>query len=713
MPQYLTTDFIRTPVPGAYNQVLVQSNPVGASNSGVIAIIGEADGGDDLSLEDAKLNYFGANQVDKVAQKYVSGPIVDAMRMLASPSADADIVGAPTRIYIFKTNASVKASSALNTAYGSLSAKVAGLNGNQIKYEVTSTQDEAQAFHQGAVVTNFAALAAVKFNLRVNGSVAAVIDVFTGLPATFDTIAEVIALIDAALPAGISCVAGTPAGSLKFILDVDANAHTEGFGKSFEIIENTAGGLAILGLTEGLYTSSVEPKVQIDIKKADINLNESFGVNASIALTIGYVGTTATLSIIGNLLTTTVVGGVGANLSINLDEFSTLADLAEFISAQPGYFATAQVGATQQNPSVLDKVSAIGICASNELEPGRIKKCVYNMSLALSSSIVVDFAATAIVGLPDETLMAQYLTGGLKGATDSASIMAALDLLKGIQVNFVAPLFSRDSADDIAEGLTDSLSSYAITAINAAVKNHCLAMSTAKNKKNRTAYLSFWGLYSEAKAEASSLANYRIALAFQKVSQVNGAGNIQIFLPWMAAINAAGMQAAGFYKDITNKAPNIIAYVDPTGYDSENIDDQEDAILAGLMPITKDLASNKWLISQTTYTKDENFVYNSSHLVSISDIVALDLTNSLQIAFVGKSLADVDAATVASYVISKADAYRRQRLIAGSADAPQGYKNLKVVIRGAVVEVAIEIKPSGSILFLPLTITLSQVSTEV
>ena len=706
MAQKLTTSFINTVVPGAYNQVLVKSDPVGVGASGVIAIIGEADGGLDHTLDNVKLNYFGPSQVDKVAEKYISGPIVDAMRMISAPSADADITGAPTRVYILKTNASVAASSALVNV-GTLNAKVAGLNGNKIKYEVTATQDEVAPAISGLTISNFAALADVEFAVRVNGGAATTLNVFATAPAD---IAEVISKIDLALPAGVSCVAGTAADSIKLVVDVDALAHEKGYGKSLELIEITAGGLTALGLSEVLATSSVEPKVQIDLKKD--NIIESFSTEAVIALQVGYEGTTATLTINNGVLTTAVTGGAGSALNINLSEIATVSDLAELISSQDGYYAQAQVGSTQLNPLFLDDVAAIGICTSNNFRPGRIKKSIYALTNALSGSQLVDFEASASAGLPAETASAIFLSGGAKGGTTAATIVDAIDKLKGIAVNFVIPLFSRDASEDIADNLTDSSSTYTIAAINASVKNHILAMSTAKNKKNRTAYLSFWGEYSDIKAEASSLANARLALAFQKVSQVNGQGEIQLYMPWMAAVNAGAMQAAGFYKDITNKAPNVIAYVDPTGYDSENIDDQEDAILAGLMPLTKDLASNKWLISQTTYTKDENFVYNSSHLMYVGDLLALDLTASLQNAFVGQSLADVTAATVLSFIVAKCDSYRRQRLLASSSDALGGYKNLKVVIRGAVVEVAVEMKPAGSILFLPITISFSQVSSE-
>jgi hypothetical protein len=712
MAQTLTTSFIQTSVPGAYNEVIVKSEPVGVASSGIIAIIGEADGGDSFSSEEIKQNYFAPSQLDSVSRKYVSGNIVDAFRMLSSSSSDADITGAPTRIYILKTNNSTKASSAIASSYGSISAKVAGADGNKNKYEITQIDEEIAPQVSGDSISNFAALAGVEFGVRLNGGALQSLDLFTGLPDDYDDISEVIALIDSALPAGMSCVAGEASDSVKIMVNPDSSAHAKGWGKSLELVEITAGGLAALGLEEGLYTSAIEPKIQWDIKRSDINLNESFNVSSEIAMDIGYEGTTATVTVTSSHLITSVTGGAGANLNIQLSQFNTIKDLADFISSQTGYSAQAQVGSTQLNPSALDKVSAIGICSSIGEKAGRIKKCVHNAKRAISGSQAVDLQVSASQGLPDETSSPVFLVGGAKGSTSASDVVAAIDKLEGIDVNFIVPLFSRDASEDIAEGLTESSSAYTISAINAAVKNHVLKMSTSKLKKNRTAYLSIWSDYQSVKAEVSSLSHYRVSLCFQKASQVNSVGEIQKYLPWMSAICASGMQAAGFYRSILNKFANVISFEDPAGYDSGNPADQEDALLAGLLPLSQDIVGNKWLSDQTSYALDTNFVYNSSQLVYLSDLVSLDLTASLQRAFVGKSLADVDSSTVVGFIVSKMDQYKKQKLIAASDDAPTGFKNLKVAIRGPVCEVAIEIKPSGSIYFIPISISLSQVTSE-
>lgn len=713
MPQRLTTSFVNTNRPGSYFDVEVKSNPVGVASSGNIVIIGEATGGLKYTEEDLKENSFTPDQLDRVTQKYISGPIVDAFRALSSPSNDADITGSANRIYIVKTNQSAKAQATLANSYGTLEDRNFGVDGNKYSYQVTEVEAEQGPSLQGDTIADYSALSGAEFAIRAEGGAEVAINVFTGVATDYDDATKVAALIDAALPAGYSCVVGDAADTIKIEADEDINAFSKGFGKSFELVEVNAGDLAALGLEIGLVVSSQEPEVQVDIARADTNLNEAFTAEALIALEIGYLGTSATLTITDEDLTTTVTGGTGSNLSLKLADYTTLATLAAFINSQEGYTAIASVGSTQNAPSVLDQVSAIGIATTNaNLRSGRVKKSVSNFSLVLNQSSALSFEATAVAGLPAEMATNAFLSGGTKGATLAADIASASIAIEGIDVNFVVPLFSRNASEDISEGLTDASSTYTISAINALIKNHVLKMSSAKIKKHRSAFLSIWAPYSDVKSESSSLAGARFALSFQRSTQVNSVGETVSYLPWYTACVAAGMQAAGFYRAIVNKQANIISFQDPQGFDSGSPGDIEDALDAGLLFLEKDVVGNKWVSDQTTYGLDTNFVFNSIQAVYGVDLVSLDLAASLQTAFVGKSLADVDASTGLSFLASKMNLYKQQKLIAGSDDAPLGYKNAKISINGPVMEVSVEIKPATAIYFIPISIQVSQVTSN-
>lgn len=709
MAQRLSTDFINTNIPGAYVKTTAISNPVGLASSGIVVIMGEADGGPSYSQVVLKNNTFTPDQLDKVTQMYISGPIVDAFRALSAPSNDSDIVGSANLVYIIKTNTSVKASAAVNTNYGTFSDKNYGLPGNSYKFQVTSTASEVAPTLSGSTIPAFgAALNGASFSVRQNGGASSTVTL-SATSADHANIGALITELNALLPTGLTASAGTASNSLKLTTAVDSAAFHSGSGKSFELIDSGSD-LTAFGLSAGIQVSSQEPAVEVQISNATSGTNETIDASADVSLLVGYAGTTATLSISGHTLSTTVTGGSGANLSVDMSQFNTVKDLASFIGSQPGYTASASAAAQQSPTSSLDKVSAIGIASTAASQtPGRIKSAAFNFAQAMSTSHSVNFAPTAVAGLPAPSANSAFLSGGAKGGTASIDIVNAVAQLAGIQCNIIVPLFSQDATADIALGLTDSTSAYTIDSIHALLKNHCIAYSTPKLKRNRIAILSYWGTYASAKSKAQGLGNYRVSFTFQKCSQVNSSGNSQSFMPWYGAVVAAGMQAGGFYKSITNKLANVISFQDPSGFDSGSPGDVEDALDAGMLMLNKVTSGNRWVSDQTTYGYDTNFVYNSIQAVYLSDILALDLGQSFQDAFVGKSLADVDAATALSFLAQKMDGYKKLKMIASSDDAPLGYKNAKVSISAPEMDVAVEIKLATAIYFIPISLSLSQV----
>lgn len=713
MSQRLTTSFINTVIPGAYPNVSVKSIPVGIASTGVVTIIGEAAGGAHFSAENLKENFFTPDQADRVAAKYISGPIVDAMRALAAPSADANIVGSATRVYILKTNSGAKASAIVDTDYGTLSSKNWGVAGNQIKYKIVASQleDTPEAESSAAIPAFGAALNGASFTLRINGGAAAVITL-SALSGDHSDIATLVTELNGLLPAGITASEGVAADTLNLKIDADSANYRKGWGKTFELVDSSPGDLALLNLSAGLYRSAAESAIEMSVVRQDINLNETLEAKGEVALEVGYQGTTASLTISGNTMTTTVTGGSGASQSIDISAFSTVSDLAAFISSKPGYSASATTVAQQMKPSDLDKVTAVTICASGAgLKAGRIKKSLANLKAAVATSSAVDFAATEVEGLPTPISAFTYLAGGQRGATTAVDVVDALNKMETITTNFVVPLFSRDASEDISENLTDSSSTYTIDAVHAATKTHVLKMSVPALKRYRLAVLSYSGDYADAKSKAQTLANYRCNMTFQKVSQVDSLGNIVEFQPWLGACVAAGMQAAGFYKGITNKFANVISFRDPAGFDSGSPGDVEDALLSGLLILQSETAGNKWVSDQTTYGFDTNFVYNSLQAAYLADIVAADLADSMQRAFVGQSLADVDAATALAFLATKMEEYRRIKAISSDDEAPLGYRNAKINISGPIMSVSVEIKLSTTIYFIPIELTISQVQS--
>ena len=169
-------------IPGGYVRQNIVKQVPGLSPSGYIGIIGEATGGSATSASGESLaaNLYSPSQLGEVIAKFQSGPIVDAFRQLAAPSNDPNIIGAPTGVYIYKTNQSASASASFYAAqgfYGTLEAQQPGNGGNQlnviIEPSVVAVEPVVGPFTfapGGAAVTATGALTAASLATSGGGS---------------------------------------------------------------------------------------------------------------------------------------------------------------------------------------------------------------------------------------------------------------------------------------------------------------------------------------------------------------------------------------------------------------------------------------------------------------------------------------------------------------------------------------------------------------
>jgi len=708
MNQQLVTPNVSTNIPGTYVNYTVLSQPIGVTSSGILLIMGEAAGGPSYEQVALKNSVYTPDQLQKVIQTYTSGQIVDAFQAITAPSNDANISGTATQIYVVKTNTGTKANATLPSSYGTLTDINWGVLGNQDQYQTLAVQAEVAPTVTGGTIPSFSATPNATFTVRLNGGAAMVATVGSG---PYTTGAQVAASITG-LPSGIT--ASGNATSITLTVTADASAWGKGWGKSFELIDSTPGDLAALGLAPGLTVSSEEPEIELQDSNASRGVSETLTANAAVALAVGYAGTTATLTIalVSGVytLTTTVTGGSGGNLSINLSQYSTIGALATFIASQIGYSATVIPAANSLPTSALDAVSAIGICATGAGdEPGRIKMGLYQFEQAMATSKQLVFTPIATAGLPAPMTAPAYLTGGTIGATLAADIVNVVDTLGGVNVDIIVPLFSQNASADIIAGLTDPASTYTIAAINALLKSHCIEESNPSLNRNRICILSMNSTFAIAAAAAQGLASARCSLTFQNVTQVNSLGVITQFQPWYASVVAAGMQLGGFYKAIVNKYANLISIIDPSDYDSGSPGDTSEALSAGLLPLYTDIGGPKWVSDQTTYGIDSNFVWNSIQAVYDANLIAKDLKVSFTNAFVGQSLADVSAASASAFLTQKMAGYMQLKLIAPSNGAPLGFNNAKITIVAPTMTVAVNIYLATAIYFIPISFSISAV----
>jgi hypothetical protein len=515
------------------------------------------------------------------------------------------------------------------------------------------------------------------------------------------------------------------------VITLTGSTMIDGQGKSLEINQLTSGtdllercayALSTTPVTwvskagsPKLLTSAAEYSVTLKVNRQVDGVHEEMTVGGQIALKIGYSGTSCAVVVGADSIALTPTGGSGTSHTLQFADYPTLADLATYINAQAGF--TCAVGTTtlgQLAPTALDEGTfACGTTFGNQTLRLKVDAVKFWKAVSENSAVVQlgenDKPATA--GLP-AVKASTYLAGGTRGATTDAIFNAAIDALETVQGNFLVPLFSRDAVDDIADGLTDSASSYTIDNINAYAKTHVLRMSTLKRRKNRQAFVSYRGTFSKAKDVASNLASALVSCAFQDFKGVSSTGGITQFQPWATAVNAAAMQAAGFYRSITNKGINTSGVLQAAGdFKDSNDSHVEDALLAGLLVAKKSSEGGyRWVSDQTTYSRDNNFVYNSIQANYVAAIIALTTAQRMERAFVGQSVADVSAALALSALEGIMANFLSLKLIAPSDDAPKGFRNAIIRISGTAMVVSVEVKLAGAIYFIPINFLVSQVS---
>jgi len=834
--KFVTTNGV-VKIPGAYPSYKVQSQPGGLATSGVLMLVGEADGGQHWSAEaDLEDNAFGPDSLAEVVAKYQSGPLVDAFRGAISASNDNDIVGSFTRAILVKTNSGGKASKALTDldgvgTYATMYDKNWGTKGNLIQMAVASAQSETVP--STGSFTYIPAVGTVNASLRVNGGDSSPVnltanrqpndfvtdvDAISGVSASGGvnrnilTVSGTIAIavvsgntvtftrsvpwavtptagdtliLPATAPSGLRNPAGgatdanigayvittatstvitatklsdagrggatpgapvtAPAATVAPVaiaavtdisawspvtVNLTAGAVLQGAGKSLEIAE-LATGTDLLSRTAfvlgtvtpatwvskasapALLTSAAESQQTLSAARVDDNISETWTAGGVIPLRVGYTGSNVTLTISDTQLTTS---GGSLPLTLKLADYNTIQALANYINAQAGYSASVGTSALGlASPTTLDRVSGIGISSEwGTVQPGRIKNDAWELFEAISDgSQLVQFnnpEARPAAGLP-ATTATTYLTGGTKGGTSNDAVASALVRLEAVDGNFLVTLFSRNATSDIADGLTDAASTYTASAVNAAAKSHVLAMSQFKRRRNRQALVSLEAAFAAQQEAAANLASFRVNMTFQNIKDLDSNGDIVTFAPWMGAVKAASMQAAGFYRSITNKLVDISGVTHSAGDFSPKSDSAlENALDAGLMPIRPARTGGfSWVSDQTTYGEDDNFVFNSLQAVYAADTIALTTGQRMEKAFVGQSVADISAQVALTYLDQIMADFLRLKLIAPSDDAKKGYKNAKIRISGNAMLVSVEIKLATAIDFVIIDFLVSPV----
>lgn len=478
----------------------------------------------------------------------------------------------------------------------------------------------------------------------------------------------------------------------------------------------------------GVIASAAEEKRVFTIDNTrDSIIETSDEIGGKVAFRIGYANASATAAACSinqttKRLTTAITGVSSVDLNINLLQYPTLQALASYISAQTGYKAEVDAQYANLNPTALDEVSALGIlslASSPVAVAGRVKKDRQDVKDFFAESAIMEAAVTATRGLPD-AFAKTFLAGGIVGATSALSVLAALDEFEKVRINTIVPLFSRDASFDIIEGKTDAASTYLIDSIHAAVKSHCALMSNTRNRSERHCVLAYRGAYADVKDKAAALSSFRAQLVFQDVKAASTDGNSVWMQPHMLASLVAGMRSGAVVGlPLTFKFFNISGLRHTTSaldevpedvvIDFEPRTQYDDAIDSGLTFLENPASGGfRMVVDNTTYTKDDNWVYNRMATLHASDVVAYDFRTRLENAIVGRRNTDFTVVSIRSLCEELLTGYKGQGLLGSTATAPNGFSNLSVQLNGNSVIIDVTVVLVEGIDFVLSTITLKR-----
>lgn len=490
--------------------------------------------------------------------------------------------------------------------------------------------------------------------------------------------------------------------------DIDGLGKTlETYGDWNSFLKNIDGSNS--AASPAFYTSASEYINKMTILKETVSNEILAGGN--IAIKVGCTDQVASVTVTP---TSVVLSDGTGTQEIDLNNIVTLSDLVAVINSRSAW--TASVASNKYSflsAKTLDS-GVFGASTFSNNQPARIKRDAADWSSQLAGSTFVSTEVTALAGLPEVSSTFAFLSGGARGATTGASVVAALDAVKDISTNFIVPLFSVDATDDAATGETDSLSTYTIDAINAAVKANVISSSAVKARANRQGFLSKQASFPDQQEAAGDISSFRCSMSFLNIKALSSSGSISSYQPWMCAVIAAGMQAAAGYRGIVKKFANVTGLFHAAGdYNPRSYSQKETALKAGLLPVEPvNTGGFRFVSDQTTYSLDANFVFNSVQAVYIADLMTLSLIDSFDRVIVGQSVAEVSASAALSFLEGQMFNFYRLKWITTSNDAPLGYKNASVKIQGGTMYVTVEAKLAGLIYFVPITLSISEVTQE-
>ena len=437
------------------------------------------------------------------------------------------------------------------------------------------------------------------------------------------------------------------------------------------------------------------------------------GADASCVATISGASKNA------KVLTLTTSSTPADDLVINLKDYS-IKELVDLIDNHASYTASlvnTQTG-TIINSTDLDPISSVDVktAATNLYRlQEEILEIINDESQLIEAELIPN-----VTGIP-ANLAFTFLSGGVKGASAPSDFSAGLDKSLAEEYNIALLAISRDASDDISDNLTDSGSTYDIESAIAALDTHLRLRGNIKNRKEAQGMVGYRkdtkaSVYTQAQTTNSEL----IQMAMQDVLKLDTDATLKWKQPHVFAAMMAGIRlGTQVGEPLTHKFLNcegIGHAVDPeTGLEDGDFNpntDYDEAIDAGVTFAEQANGGFRIVVDNTTYGKDESFVWNRGSVIEAAQFSAKEIRRSAELIFVGQKVSAGIAKSIKTMLRGKLKELFDANIITASDDAPQGYveETFVVNIQGNTALVQVEIKPVQGLDFIFIEFTLGDIS---
>ena len=692
--------------PGAFSRLIVE-NLTGfpLQPTGTVGIIGEAVGG-----EPGVLDILSKEQIQSAKARYKSGPIADALELLANPSRDPRIANGASKIVVYKTNAGTRGQRNLQNNLASpvnqilTRSKNWGADENQLSVLVSQGAiPDAQAKLVGTVAGPFTVGATDTLIVLVNGTAYTYTSSLTGS----QTAAAVVADLNTparwapSKPVNASLVTGTQ----RIQIELDAVAFPAlKLDYGFMQINPTSTLDTVFGITgsnRGAKGSRILSFEKGTFTEATLDLG---GVGQ---ISILYTGTGAacplTLNVVsGEIRLVTNTGVPAEDLNIVLQDSEgrnkyTLKGLVDFINAT-GFYTAAVVGPNPQlNANKLDFYNGIeikGVALNLHKDILDVVDYLNTFSSVASGERINNvYEALRTFSVP------VFYTGATDGSSTNSGFALGFEAFKEERINVVVPLISQD------------IGPLSIDSINALAAAHANWAWSTDGKSERHVFGSKLGSKTVLKDAAKALNSGYFSIVGQDVRVLDRTSSLVWMDPWALACILAGLRAgAEVGEPLTSKVINIndLRVRDGSWLPKKDYAEMIEAGVTFAEPM--DSGGFRVVVGNTTYVTDGSFVFNRESVVQAAGNVAYDLRLNLDFAFTGNKARTGTAEAIANFIKARMTTYLEADIIVGDdLNEGLGYKNLSVRVEGNTAIINVSITPVQGIDFILATIYLADI----